>query len=106
MSIFTIIIIILMFVAVAFSGLVSIGYNRGINIVLDKFYTNTTEMAYATVEELKKEGKQCEILEIGNGYPKLLVNGKKYILVNNMASAAGFPTQVIQLKIYKEKTIK
>jgi len=36
-------------------------------------------MDYEVIQELKKKGKECEILEMDKGYPKLLVNNKKNI---------------------------
>lgn len=91
---------VLMFLAIGFSFFVSVGYEnfRGFTIELDKFYDNTSEMAYAVIDELKRRGKQCEIVEIGKGYPKLLVNEKKYIASYKFASVSGFPVQVIQLR--------
>lgn len=100
----TIIIAIAMFAAFAYTLLVTVGYDNfsGITLELDNMYNNTREIADAVVNQLEKEGKQCEILEVGNGYPKLLVDGKKYILTFKMASMVGFPTQVVQLKRCKE----
>jgi flavorubredoxin len=62
-----------MFIAVVYSGLVSIRYDnfKGITLELDKIYSNTSEMEYATIEELRKRGKECEIEELRKGYPKL-----------------------------------
>lgn len=104
MSIFTIIIIIFMFSAVFFSWLVTVGYDnfKGITLQLDQMYNNPTEMAYATVKGLRESGKECEIIELGKGYPKLLVNGKKYTLTHKMASIYGVPMQVVQLKFCRK----
>ncbi|MHC1683888.1 MAG: hypothetical protein AB6733_13190 [Clostridiaceae bacterium] len=94
------IISILMFLAIGFSFFVTVGYEnfRGITVELDKVYDNTSEMAYAVRDELKHRGKQCEIVEIGKGYPKLLVNEKIYTANYKVASVSGFPVQVIQLR--------
>lgn len=103
MIIVTIIVCVLMIGAVTYSAFVSLGYEnfRGITIELDKVYNNTSEMAYAARDELKRRGKQCEIAELGNGYPKLLVDGKKYTAAYKFASVKGFPVQVVQLRVCK-----
>lgn len=104
MSILIIIIIMLVFGAVMFyTNMVTFGYDnfKGITLELDEMYNNDTEIAYAAVEELRKRGKECEIVELGKGYPKLLVNGNKYSLTYKMASMRGFPVQVVQLKLCK-----
>lgn len=104
MTVLEVFIGVLMLSAAAYSFLTSTGYDnfKGITLELDTMYDNTTEMAHAAVEELRSRGKQCSILETGNGYPKLLVDGKRYVLIGKMASAKGFPVQVAQLKPVKE----
>lgn len=103
MIIVTIFVGILMFGAITYSVFVSFGYEnfRGITIELNEVYDNTSEMAYAARDELKRRGKQCEIVELGNGYPKLLVDGKKYTAAYKFASIKGFPVQVVQLRVCK-----
>lgn len=79
-----------MLVVVCYANLVTTGYDnfRGITLQLDEMYTNTNEMACVVFEELKKQGRECEITEMGKGYPKF--------------SIEGFPVQTVQLKICKE----
>jgi hypothetical protein len=95
----TIIILAVMFIVF----LVTTGYDNfnGITLELDEMYTNTDEMACAVLEELKKQRRECEIIEMGKGYPKFLIDGKKYLMTYKMASISGFPVQVIHLKICK-----
>lgn len=97
--------IIAMGLAVGYSYFVAIGHEnfKGITVVLDKVYNNTSDMAYAVRDELENKGKQCEIVELGDGYPKLSVDGKKYVAVGKVASMEGFPVQVIQLKVCKQQ---
>lgn len=104
MTILTIIITVLMFIAVGYTFLVTTGYDnfKGITIQLDEMYTNTGEMAYAVFSELRKQERQCEIMEMRKGYPKFLIDGKKYVMTYKMASMQGFPMQVVQLKLCKE----
>lgn len=78
-------------------------YIHGITLQLDEMYTNINEMADAVLEELKKRGKNCEIIEKGNGYPKFLIDGKKYQLIDKMACVGGAPLQSAQLKLIKDK---
>ena len=75
--------LIMVSIMLAYAGFITLGYDnfRGITIQLDKVYKNTAEMASATFEELKKQGKECEIIEMGEGYPKFIVDGKKYVMV-------------------------
>ena len=40
---------------------------------------------------------------MGKGYPKFLIDGKKYVMIYKMASMRGFPMQVVQLKLCKEQ---
>jgi flavorubredoxin len=96
--------IIVMVVILGYTGLVTTGYDnfKGINLQLDEMYTSSNEMAYAVFEELKKQGKECEIIESGKEYPRLLINSKKYIMTSKMTSMTGFPAQTVQLKICKE----
>lgn len=76
-------------------------YFHGITLQLDEMYTNINEMADAVLEELKKQGRKCEIIETGNGYPKFLIDGKKYKLIDKMACVGGAPLQSAQLKLIK-----
>lgn len=80
--------------------LVTTGYDnlKGINLQLDEMYSDTNEMACAVFAELKKQGRECEVVEMGKGYPQFLVDGKKYLMTYKMASISGLPVQTIQLK--------
>lgn len=100
----TIALIIIFGIIVVYAILVTMGYDnlRGITIHLDEIYSNTKLMACAVFEELEKRGKECEIIEMDEGYPKFMINGKKYVMVPKMASWRGFPIQVAQLRICKD----
>lgn len=93
-----------MLAIVWYTFLVTTGYDnfKGITLQLDDMYSNTNEMACAVSDELIKQGKECEIVEMGESYPKFLVDGKKYVMTYKMASIKGLPVQTIQLKICKE----
>lgn len=94
----------IMLVVVGYADLVTTGYDnfKGITLQLDEMYKNTGEMAYAVFEQLTKQGKECEIIEMEKGYPKFIIDRKKYVMIHKMVSMKGFPVQVIQLKICKE----
>lgn len=91
---------IVMFALFYYTFLVTIGFDtfRGINIVLDDWYDNLSDISLATIDQLKKDGKDCKLLEKkGNGYPRLSVDGKVYFLRYKVASVRGFPVQVGQV---------
>jgi hypothetical protein len=104
MALVTIIITILIVITLGYIFLITIGYDnfRGITLQLDDVYTNTSEMACAVFNELRKQERECEVIEMGKGYPKFLVDGKKYLMTYKMASIYGVPMQVVHLKLYKE----
>ena len=95
---------IVMVVILGYVGLVTLGYDnlRGITLQLDEMYTDINEMACVVFAELKKQGRECEVIEMGKGYPKFMVDGKKYIMISKMASVRGIPVQTVQLKVCKE----
>lgn len=86
-------------------GLVGAGFDnlRGITVGLDDNYNNTTEMAHAVFEKLKIKYTECEMIDMGEGYPEFIINGKRYLMFPRIGSANGFPYQVIQLRILKTK---
>lgn len=103
MNTFSIILIVLVPVVLGYLFFITMGHDnfRGITLQLDDMYTNKNEMARAVFQELKKQGRDCEILENGPGYPKLLVDGRKYLMTYRMGSIYGIPMQVVHLKICK-----
>ncbi|PRR81844.1 hypothetical protein [Clostridium vincentii] len=100
MGIIGVVVILLLLGMMFYLGLFTTGYNnlRGITVELDELSTNTNEMAYAVYEKLKDQGKECEIIEMGEGYPKFLVDKKKYSMLPRTGSWRGFPVQIVQLR--------
>lgn len=100
-TLFTVLLKILAIIGVCFIYILVLGYDNfgGITLQLDDYYTNANDMASGALAELRKQGRQCEIIGTKTGeLPKFLVDGKKYVMVYKMASAAGVPVQTIQLK--------
>ena len=91
---------ILIIVAFYYSFLISVGGDnfKGINLQLDDFYTNNKEMALAAFEELKKQGKSCEIIKLSNGFSEIMVEGKKYFVTSRVGGIKGGIMQTIQLR--------
>jgi len=89
---------------VIYAGLVTSGFDnfRGITLQLDDVYNNPKKMACAVFEELQKRGKECEIIEMDEGYPKFLIEEKKYVMVPKICSFKGIPYQVVHLKLCKD----
>ena len=104
MGVFTIIISILIIAVLGYIFLLSIGYDnfRGITLQLDEVYTSIDEMTCAVFKELRKQERQCEVIEMGKGYPKFLVDGKKYLMTYRTVNMGGVPMQAVQLRLCKE----
>lgn len=104
MGIFTYIIAILLSLVLSCLLLITVHHitTGGITLELDEMYSSINEMACAAYEELKKQGRQCEIIEIGKGYPKFLIDGRKYFMMPRMTSVYGVPMQVVQFKMCRE----
>ena len=56
-------------------------------------------MAYAALEELRNQGKKCEITEMKDGYLTIFtVDEKKYKMMYKMDTTGKCPFLLIQLK--------
>ena len=65
MLIFSVVLGVVIIVAYYYSLVVSTGGDNfnGINLQLDSFYTDNKKMALAAYVELKKQGRNCEIIK-------------------------------------------
>jgi len=72
---------------------------KGFNIKLSQYYEKVDEMAYAALEELKKQGKNCEITEMKEGcFTIFTVDGKRYKMMYKRETTGMYPFLLIQLK--------
>lgn len=72
--------------------------SKGINLHLDNMYKNNIDTARAALEELKTQGKKCEIYRFDRNFPEFLVDGKRYFMSSRVVAMGGIPTQVVELK--------
>jgi len=100
MDIFMNLLLIVLIILAFYAFLVSTGTDnfKGINLHLDNMYKNNIDMAKAVLEELKKQGKKCEISRFDRNFPEFIVEGKRYFMSSRVVAMAGIPTQVVQLK--------
>lgn len=71
---------------------------KGLNIKINKNYEKVDEMAYAALEELKKQGKKCEITEMKEGYLTIFtIDEKKYKMMYKMDTTGMYSFLLIQL---------
>ena len=75
---------------------------KGINLQLDGFYTNNKKMTLAAYEELKKQGKNCEITKLSNSFSEIIVESEKYFVSARVGGIKGGIIQTIQLRPIKK----
>lgn len=75
---------------------------HGINMQLNERYEDINKMAYAVLEELEKQGKKCELLELKEGRLTIIkVDEKRYKMMYKNDTTDGHEVQTIQLKLCK-----
>lgn len=74
---------------------------KGINIQLNDVYKDNDEMTLAVVEELKKQGKKCEITKLSKSFSEVIVDDKKYYVSARTTNIGHAPVQTVILKPVK-----
>lgn len=74
----------------------------GINIQLNDWYKENDKATIAAIEELKKQGKNCEIIKLSKSFSEVIVEDKKYYVTLRGANLLGYGIlQTIQLRPLK-----
>lgn len=74
---------------------------EGINLQLNDWYKENDKATLAVIEELKKQGKECEIVKSSKSFSEVIVEGKKYYVSIRVTNMGHVPMQTIQLKPLK-----
>lgn len=81
-----------------------VGNFKIIRLELDDIYVNNEKMALAAIEELRKQGKKCEVIKLKKSFSEVMVDGERYYVRPSVYGYFGFPVQTVQLK--PMKTVK
>lgn len=75
---------------------------ENIKIRIDGFYKTNREMTVVAFEELKKSGRNCEIIKFSNSFSEIKVDGRVYYVTGMVFGIKGGTTQTITLKPLKD----
>ena len=71
---------------------------ENIKIRIEGYYKTNKEIAVVAYEELKKKGRDCEIIKLSNSFSEIRVDDKMYYVTGMVFGIKGGMTQIITLK--------